>query len=62
MGKKLLTSLTQANLVNFLFGLNPLPPSDAVRQQKKIFYRIFSFQYFLNLKNILPLEIYNLII
>jgi len=37
-------------------GLNPLPPSDAVRKQKKIFWRIFSVQYFHNSKNITPLE------
>jgi len=28
--------------------LNPLPPSDAVRQQKEMFLRIFSAQYRLN--------------
>jgi len=42
--------------------INPLPPSDAVRQQKKIFLRIFSVQYCLNLKNITPLETLNFII
>jgi len=30
-------------------AVNPLPPSDAVRQQKKIFLRIFSVLYCLNL-------------
>jgi len=35
---------------------NPLPPSDAVWQQKKIFLWIFSVQFCLNLKNIKPLE------
>jgi len=39
-----------------LLRLNPLSPSDAVRQQKKIFQRIFSVQYCLNSKNITPLE------
>jgi len=43
-------------------NLNPLPPSDAVRQQKKIFLRIFSVQYRLNLKNITPLKTLNFII
>jgi len=42
--------------------LNPLPPSDAVGQQKKIFLRIFSNEYCLNLKNITPLETLNFII
>jgi len=36
--------------MNFFF--NPLPPSDAVRKQKKIFYWIFSVQYCYNLINI----------
>jgi len=42
--------------------INPAPPSDAVRQQKKIFLRIFSVQYCLSLKNITPLETLNFII
>jgi len=36
--------------------VNPLPPSDAVRKQKKVFYRIFLVQYCHALKNITPLE------
>jgi len=34
--------------------INPLPPSDAVRQQKKIFWRIFSVQYCHNIKESHP--------
>ena len=37
-------------------AINPLPPSDAVRKQKKIVKRIFSVNYYHNLKNITPLE------
>jgi len=37
-----------------LTTFNPLPPSDAVRQQKKLFYRIFSVQYCRNLKKYHP--------
>jgi len=33
-----------------LILLDPLPPSDAVRKQKKMFWRIFSVQYCQNLK------------
>jgi len=43
--------------------LNPLPPSDAVWQQKKIFLRIFSVQYYLNVKKYHPsgnLKFFNL--
>jgi len=42
--------------------IDPLPPSDAVRQKKKIFLRIFSVQYRLNLENITPLKTLNFII
>jgi len=38
------------------FWFNPLPPSDAVRQQKNIFYRLFSVQYCHNLKRYRPHE------
>jgi len=41
--------------------INPLLPSDAVRKQNKIFYGIFSVQYCYYLKNITPLETWNLI-
>jgi len=34
-------------------NFNPLPPSDAVRKQKKVFYRIFLVQYYQNFKNII---------
>jgi len=44
--------LLQVIFVSWVFDvintLNPLPPSDAVRQQKEIFLRIFSVQYCLN--------------
>jgi len=42
--------------------VNPLPHSDAVRKQKNSFQRIFLAQYCLSLKNIAPLETWNLII
>jgi len=35
---------------------NPLPPSDAVRKQKILFWRIFLVQFCQNLKNITLLE------
>jgi len=41
---------------------NPLPPSDAVWEQIKLFQRIFLVQYCQNSKNTPPLETYNLII
>jgi len=44
------------------YSLNPLPPSDAVRKQKKIFKTIFSVQHCHNLKNITHLETRYLII
>jgi len=53
--------LTMNSRDKWNIDFNPLPPSDAVRKQKKIFKRIF-FQYRLNLKNITPLETWNLII
>jgi len=43
-------------------AVNPPPPSDAFRKQKKMFWRIFSVQYCHTLKNITPLETRNLII
>jgi len=46
--------------IEFIF--EPLPPSDAVRKQKKIFQRIFSAKYCHNSKNITPLETINLVI
>jgi len=42
--------------------VNPLPPSDAVRKQKKNILEDFSVWYRHNLKNIIPLETWNLII
>jgi len=44
------------------YKVNPLPPSDAVRKQKKIFHKIFSVQYGHILKDINPLEIWNSVI
>jgi len=37
-------------------SVNPLPPSDAVRKQKNLLLRIFSVQYYHNLKNTTPLK------
>jgi len=42
--------------------LNPLPPSDAVRKQENLFYKISSVQYSHNSKNTTPLKTLNLII
>jgi len=42
--------------------LNSLPPSDVVRNQKHLFWRIFSVQYCRTLKNITPLKTWNLLI
>jgi len=37
-------------------ALNPLPPSDAVRKQKTLFYRTFLVQYCHIFKKFTPLE------
>jgi len=62
-----LTSINYLIYANFrsyfwLKDINPLPSSDAVQQQKKLFYRICSVQYYQNSKNITSLETGYLII
>ena len=47
----------QTAIESHLAQVNTLPPSDAVREQKNIFLRIFLVQYCQNLRNITPLEI-----
>jgi len=50
-------ALAEASRVFIETYNNPLPPSDADRKQKKIFWRILSSSvYCYNLKNITPLE------
>ena len=53
-----LNSSTSVHIfLNFCWEtINPLPPTDTVRKQKKIIQRIFSDQYSHSLKNITPLE------